>query len=273
MARLRTVKPEYWTDERVGEVSVTARLLFIGTWNFADDHGGLDRSAKQLKAQVFPYDAIDCEPLIQELIGAGLLLEYEVGGKKYLHIKGFRTHQKVEKPGRPRVPLYEPQLKTQRLLPESSPSSSGLFSGVESSGVESRKNPTASATPTVLKVSRVRAIEPDWLLDFKLEYPERAGDQGWRKAQRAASARLAEGHTTAEFIAGAKRYAAHCRTAGKVGTEYVKQAATFLGPDKFFLEPWDPVPTKGEARQNRNISASEQWLIEQEARDAAGRPS
>lgn len=146
MARLRTVKPEYWTDENVGQCSMAARLLFIGCWNFADDHGGLSRSAKQLKAQVFPYDAIDCEPLIQELIVAGLLIEYEVEGKKYLHIKGFRKHQKVEKPAAPRIPLYEPSSNIPRVLPESSPSSSGsslglssLGIGVESSGVESTR--------------------------------------------------------------------------------------------------------------------------------------
>ena len=55
MARIRTVKPEFWTDRRVGECSPNARLLFIATWNFADDHGGLDRSAKQLKAQGYRF--------------------------------------------------------------------------------------------------------------------------------------------------------------------------------------------------------------------------
>jgi hypothetical protein len=153
MARLRTIKPEFWSDAAIGEVSVTARLLFIGTWNFADDHGGLDRSPKQLKAQVFPYDSIDCEPLIQELIGAGLLAEYEAGGKKYLHIKGFDKHQKVERKSLPRVPVYEDTLKTQRTLTESSPSPRGsslgscsLVSDQDRSGSE-----RAPSAPQVIK--------------------------------------------------------------------------------------------------------------------------
>lgn len=142
MARLRTVKPEYWTDELVGQCSIAARLLFVGTWNFADDYGGLARSAKQLKAQIFPYDNIDCEPLIQELLAVGLLVEYEVDGKKYLHIRGFKKHQKVEKPAAPRIPLYDPSPSPHRVLTESSPSSSGssLGSGVESSRVESSRH-------------------------------------------------------------------------------------------------------------------------------------
>jgi hypothetical protein len=271
MARIRTVKPEYWTDERVGECSVSARLLFIACWNFADDHGGLDRSSKQLKAQAFPYDNIDCEPLVQELLNQRLLIEYEVGGKKYLHIKGFRTHQKVEKPARPRVPLYDENATTHRGLTEGSPTSNGLFSGREGKGMEKEgsKNPSASATPANGKNVSRESIDPDWWLDFKLVYPSRAGDQGWRKAQRAAHARLAEGCTPDQFIDGAKRYAAFCDSQGKTGSEYVKQACTFLGPDKPFLEPWTPAPNKAELKQNRNISASEQWLREQEANDAA----
>lgn len=154
MARIRTVKPEFWTDEVVGECSVRARLLFLATWNFSDDHGGLDRSAKQLKAQAFPYDSVDCEPLVQELLTHGLLIEYESEGKKYLHIKGFRKHQKVEKPAKPKVPLYDESLSIPRLLPDSSPSgsgnspaSSGSSLGRESKGREGKGEESARGVP------------------------------------------------------------------------------------------------------------------------------
>ena len=43
MPRIRTIKPEFWTDEKVGECSIPARLLFIATWNIADDRGNLER--------------------------------------------------------------------------------------------------------------------------------------------------------------------------------------------------------------------------------------
>lgn len=138
MARIRTIKPDFWTDEKVGECSVSARLLLIACLNFSDDHGGLDRSAKQLKAQAFPYDQIDCEPLVVELINVGILIEYEVDGKKYLHIKGFQKHQKVEKPARPRIPIYEPSGSPRGGLGEESPSSSGSSLGREGKGREER---------------------------------------------------------------------------------------------------------------------------------------
>lgn len=105
MARIRTIKPEFWIDERVGECSPTARLLFIATWNFADDNGNLERSAKQLKAQAMPYDDVDCEALLVELIHLGLLREYVANGHMYLHISGFEKHQKIEKKSAARHPL------------------------------------------------------------------------------------------------------------------------------------------------------------------------
>ena len=167
MARIRTVKPEFWSDERVGECSPTARLLFIGMWNFADDHGGIERSAKQLKAQVFPYDATDCEPLLQELMRVGLLIEYEAGGRKYLYINGFRKHQKVEKPARPRGPLYEDSPTPPRGLTDSSPTSNGSSLGREGKGRE-EEAPAEPATPP-RKTSRARKPQTTLPADFELD--------------------------------------------------------------------------------------------------------
>ena len=105
MARIRTVKPEFWTDEKVVECSISARLLFIGLFNFADDKGCLERSPKRIKMQVFPADTIDCEPLIMELIAHGLLTEYSVNGSHYLQIPGFLKHQKINRPSNSNIPL------------------------------------------------------------------------------------------------------------------------------------------------------------------------
>lgn len=107
MARIRTIKPEFWTDEKVVECSPNARLLFIGILNFADDNGNVERSGRQHKMRIFPADDIDVEPLVGELIDSGLIREYEAEGGKYLHIKGFAKHQKIEKPSKPRHPLPE----------------------------------------------------------------------------------------------------------------------------------------------------------------------
>jgi len=114
------IKPELWTDEKLGECSVSARLLLIASLNFADDYGNLDRSARQLKAQAMPYDHIDCEPLIGELLTAGLIIEYKVTDRLYLHIKNFEKHQRIERKSAPRFPQYEDSLRTPQPLTEPS---------------------------------------------------------------------------------------------------------------------------------------------------------
>lgn len=108
----------------------------------------------------------------------------------------------------------------------------------------------------------------EWFLDFKLAYPDRAGDQGWRGALKASHARISEGHTAEEMVDGARRYAVHIRSMGNEGTQYVKKAATFLGPDKHFLQPWEPVRNKTEKQVDSNISVSQQWLRDTEMADA-----
>lgn len=40
------------------------------------------------------------------------------------------------------------------------------------------------------------------------------------------------------MLAGVNRYAGYVRATGSAGTQYVKQAATFFGPDRHFEEPW-----------------------------------
>jgi hypothetical protein len=90
VARIRTVKPEFWSDEKLAECSRDARLLFIGTWNFADDEGRMEYSPKRLKMQIFPGDTIDVAPLVTELAHAGLVILYRVAERDYLQIPHFR---------------------------------------------------------------------------------------------------------------------------------------------------------------------------------------
>ncbi|KEY56951.1 hypothetical protein [Serratia sp. DD3] len=121
MARIRTVKPELWTDEKVAECSIAARLLFIGMFNFADDNGNLVNSPKRIKMQIFPADSMDCEPLIAELMTHGLLTEYSVSEASYLNIKGFNKHQKINRPSKTTIPRPR--------LTEHSVSDHGAFTG------------------------------------------------------------------------------------------------------------------------------------------------
>lgn len=97
MARIRSVKPDFWTDERVVECSFEARLFFIGIKNFMDDYGRIEYRPKSLKMMVFPADSVDVEALVDELQKQGLCRVYEVDGQRYLADMTFADTQKIDK--------------------------------------------------------------------------------------------------------------------------------------------------------------------------------
>lgn len=71
---------------------------------------------------------------------------------------------------------------------------------------------------------------------FWAEYPKREGGNSKKGAYKAWNARLRSGVKAEDLILSAKRYADHMQAKGNVGTSFVKQAATFLGPDEHWRE-------------------------------------
>lgn len=100
MARIRTIKPEFWTSEQVVECSIETRLLFVGVWNFCDDGGVMKNSPRQIKMQVFPaddYSSDDVRRMLDELVSNDLIHIYEVGNTSYIRVSGWH-HQKIDRP-------------------------------------------------------------------------------------------------------------------------------------------------------------------------------
>lgn len=101
MARIRTIKPDFFTSEQLSECSPNARLAFIGLWCFADDNGIHPYSAARIKMEVFPSDGFsraEVETMVQELIAAGLLDSYTVGEQAFLRVTGWAKHQRIDQP-------------------------------------------------------------------------------------------------------------------------------------------------------------------------------
>jgi hypothetical protein len=95
MARIRSIKPEFFYSEQVASVSAFARVFFIGLWTVADRDGRLQWAARKLKAQIFPYDQdVQIHALAEELTAAGLLHIYEADHAAYAWIPGFVVHQR-----------------------------------------------------------------------------------------------------------------------------------------------------------------------------------
>jgi len=130
-------------------------------------------------------------------------------------------------------------------------------------------HPDPEAEKNQKKISRAAAqpdAEPEGFVELQKEFPKRAGSHRWQDARKAYRARVGEGALPQAILAGVKRYAAFVKATGKEGTEYVQQAATFLGKNRGFELPWAP-PAKPETagdRLMRTLNGDTSRVIEHE---------
>lgn len=122
MARIRTIKPEFFRSRVLSECSLRARLTFIGLWTVCDDEGRYRYEPELLKADLWPFEeditAKDVNADVLELEAHGLVCCYETAGKRYLHIVNWHEHQKINRPTPSRLP--ECSRETHGALSESS---------------------------------------------------------------------------------------------------------------------------------------------------------
>jgi hypothetical protein len=110
MSRIRSLKPEFWISEQISELSTTARLLFIGMWNFCDDQGIHPASVKRIKMELLAGDNFALEEVkgwIDEIKAQGLIIEYVVNQVSYWQVTGW-SHQRIDRPNK-KYPLPQKQ--------------------------------------------------------------------------------------------------------------------------------------------------------------------
>ena len=99
MARNRIIKKEFYTDQKIIELEIPERLLFIGMTNFSDDTGIHINSAKMLKCEIFPADDIKVsyiEKSLLKMADLGLIDFNE--DRSLIRIRNWSVHQKINRP-------------------------------------------------------------------------------------------------------------------------------------------------------------------------------
>ena len=110
MARIRTIKPEFWDSPDTAKASLRARLLYISMWNLADDYGIGDGNFKRIIGFAFPNDEIgvaEIPRLIAEVSRTFSVMFFDFEGRPYYWIPSWETHQRTEKRAKQRVPFPE----------------------------------------------------------------------------------------------------------------------------------------------------------------------
>ena len=110
--RIRSIKPEFWSSPDIAALSDADRLLFIGLWSYADDHGRGRDDVALIVAALFPHDMVanprDTVAKVRDglarLSEANLILRYTVASRTYFLVTGWGKHQRVDKPKASRIP-------------------------------------------------------------------------------------------------------------------------------------------------------------------------
>jgi hypothetical protein len=95
MARIRTIKPEFFTSEDIVTMSPLARLLYVALWCESDREGRMEWKPVTFKMRYLPGDECDVGSLAAEMTAKGLIVLYEADGKKYAEIPTFTEHQVI----------------------------------------------------------------------------------------------------------------------------------------------------------------------------------
>jgi hypothetical protein len=110
MARIRTIKPDFFSSLTIAALPLEARLTFIGLWTHVDDEGRCVDDARLVKAALWPLDdrtAANVETDLQALSEASLITRYTVDGRAYLQVRGWDEHQRINRPTPSRLPTSE----------------------------------------------------------------------------------------------------------------------------------------------------------------------
>jgi hypothetical protein len=110
VARIRTIKPEFFTSLTIADLPLTARLTFIGLWTHADDAGRCVDDPRLIKAAVWPLDdrtASDIELDLKLLSESSLITRYVLNQKRYLAVTGWKEHQRINRPTDSKLPAPE----------------------------------------------------------------------------------------------------------------------------------------------------------------------
>ena len=93
MARARNIKPGFFKNEDLGELTPVVRLFFIGLWCVADREGRFEDRPRRLWAEIMPYDHYEGEAAMEQLAARGFVVRYEVDGMRCAQIVNFLKHQ------------------------------------------------------------------------------------------------------------------------------------------------------------------------------------
>lgn len=194
MARIRSIKPGFWTDEKLTQLSRDARLTFLGLISaMADDAGRCKGDTRLVKAAVWPLDddidTADIRAHLEQLADTGRIVIYWHDRAEYIQIVNWKRHQRIDKPRpseHPEPPIQQGSLledsKTPlRIVPDVSALDTDTERDMEGNGKGSgAEGPSAAPPAAVLAALQL----PKGCIDFLSLFYEPALRESQRERYR-----------------------------------------------------------------------------------------
>ncbi|MEV1097461.1 hypothetical protein AB0I87_18565 [Streptomyces sp. NPDC049952] len=267
MARIRSIKPEFFTSLTVADLTPEQRLTFIGLWTHADDEGRCVDDARLIKAAIWPLDdrsTADIENDLGALSESSLILRYTLNRKRYMAVRGWAEHQRINRPTASKLPPPPdgpiPDLTSAN---EPSPTPHGELtedSLAERKGKEQGKEQgtgkgTTSPPPAASTSDPGPAFDEFWS-----RYPRKAGKseavKAWVKAMKDGA--------DAALLLGAVKAHADYHLAVKTEQQFIPHASTWLNQKRYEDEPPQLPRSAGPQTAPRDTS----HMTEEEKRSA-----
>lgn len=242
VARIRSIHPGLTSDESYMSMSMVTKAAWTPLWMQCDDHGIFEWKPIVLKALIFPADNVDFNTVLEELERLDCVRRIDIKGKPHGIIRNFAKYQ------RPKNPSYR------HFKPEELPTDMSRYISEKRSDTPALPQPSPSTTenPPQMKEeggkreekevkkensrSVAKATRPAENLKFEefwKAYPRRDGPNPRKPAEQKFNALVKTGVDPDVMIAGAKQLAAEESRRGRIGTQYVAQAMTWLNQQRW----------------------------------------
>jgi hypothetical protein len=170
MARIRTIKPEFFRHELLQDLErehgdLKPMLVFAGLWTVADKNGVFEWRPRQLKLDILPFIDFKMDETLSLLKTNNLISSFIVLGKTYGFILSFHEHQRITgkeatSPGRYPEPIFETTGKQQGSTQETT----GKQQGEQEKEKEKEKEQGKGYGENQEAFSETQKQEPDALL-------------------------------------------------------------------------------------------------------------
>lgn len=267
VARIRTIKPEFFRHadlfEAERETGLPLRLAFAGLWTAADREGRFKWKPRELKLDCLPHDEVDFSRVLDALTTRGWIVRYAVSGVEYGAIPTWKSHQIIN--NREKASDI-PEPNENNVLTREARVDDASSTRLEGKGREGKgKGRERKDSRSVADATRPGEGKFE---EFWRAYPRRDGPNPRKPAEQKFNALIGEGVDPDVMIAGAKQLAIEESRRGKVGTQFVAQAVTWLNQqrwsdhsaaeqpddgfvevlDQYALEAWDAHRMKTEGK-------------------------